>query len=270
MPTIHFLAGLPRSGSTLLMNILAQNPDIHPTTTSPLPEALVRARNSWQDIGAYSANPDHRARDGALKGLLQGYYAHVEEPVVIDKHRGWPSHIELLEHLTQCDVKIICTVRCIVDILSSMEKLYRANKAVRRPEGEGQAAGQYLSVKGRANVWMGEVGVIGSAYLNMQDACARGYRDRLHFVEYGNLTKFPDKTLKKVYKFLGMEPYDSHDFVNVEQTTQENDYFHGFEDLHTIRPTVAHQHSDATEVLGEELVALYSKPGAQFWRAPGF
>ena len=40
MKQIHFITGLPRSGSTLLCNVLNQNPEFYAGSTSPLP-ALV-------------------------------------------------------------------------------------------------------------------------------------------------------------------------------------------------------------------------------------
>jgi sulfotransferase len=38
MKKIHFINGMPRSGSTLLCNILAQNPKFHVTPTSYVAE----------------------------------------------------------------------------------------------------------------------------------------------------------------------------------------------------------------------------------------
>ena len=37
---INVICGLPRSGSTLLCNILNQNPDFHASSTSPLAQTL--------------------------------------------------------------------------------------------------------------------------------------------------------------------------------------------------------------------------------------
>lgn len=271
MIDLHFLSGLPRSGSTLLMNILAQNPAVCPTTTSPLAETLVRARNSWQEIGAYNANPIAKCRDGAMRGFLNGYYAHLtQHQVVIDKHRAWPSHLELVEELLGRPAKIICSVRSIVDVLASLEKLFRLEKGVRRPEGESQFLGQFLSVQGRTGIWSSETGVVGSVVLMLKDVKLRGYRDRLHFVEYGELTKFPDTTVSKIYAFLEMEPYKHHDFDHVDQVVKEDDLWHGYENLHTIRPKVEHRVSDAAAVLGKDLTDAYSQPGVNFWRDPEF
>ena len=52
---IYFLAGLPRSGSTLLANILAQHPQIHVTPTSGVVDMLVQVRNSWDRNDAFQA-----------------------------------------------------------------------------------------------------------------------------------------------------------------------------------------------------------------------
>ena len=44
---IFFVAGLPRSGSTLLMNLLGQNPQNHVTPTNGLIDLIIRIRNTW-------------------------------------------------------------------------------------------------------------------------------------------------------------------------------------------------------------------------------
>jgi len=57
-PTIHFISGLPRSGSTLLANLLAQNPRYHSTATSGILEILFQVRNNWDKVAEFRAAPD--------------------------------------------------------------------------------------------------------------------------------------------------------------------------------------------------------------------
>jgi sulfotransferase len=52
---IYFLAGLPRSGFTLLANILAQHPQIYVTPTSGVVDMLVQVRNGWDRNDAFQA-----------------------------------------------------------------------------------------------------------------------------------------------------------------------------------------------------------------------
>ena len=45
---IFFINGMPRSGSTLLCNILAQNPEFHTTPTSGLSEIVKGIHEFWK------------------------------------------------------------------------------------------------------------------------------------------------------------------------------------------------------------------------------
>src|SRR3954469_64456 len=48
--SIHFIGGMPRAGSTILGNILAQNPRFHVTPTSGVIEALLTLRTAFDQI----------------------------------------------------------------------------------------------------------------------------------------------------------------------------------------------------------------------------
>ena len=47
MKKIFFQSSLPRAGSTLLQNILGQNPDFYVTPTSGVLELVYAARNNY-------------------------------------------------------------------------------------------------------------------------------------------------------------------------------------------------------------------------------
>lgn len=47
---IHLMAGLPRSGSTLMCNILNQNPRFHATSTSGILDIVLTIRNQWENV----------------------------------------------------------------------------------------------------------------------------------------------------------------------------------------------------------------------------
>ena len=53
-----FLAGLPRSGSTLFTSILNQNPDIFASSSSPVCNTLYWSHRLWSDQIALQANPN--------------------------------------------------------------------------------------------------------------------------------------------------------------------------------------------------------------------
>lgn len=259
--TIHFVSGLPRSGSTLLCNLLAQNPAIHTTPTSACHEALFVLRNSWGNWIEHKASKelaDEANLQRILNAALHAYHD-TDRPVVIDKGRGWTSLLELAEFALGRHAKVIVPVRGIPQILASFEKLHRKTAHSKRDQGDYFQA---QTVEGRSQFLLAADQVLGLAYNRIKDALARGFGDRLHFVEFDDLTHNPQETMGGIYEFLGLEPY-KHDFDNVEQYTHEDDSVHGMP-LHDIRPQVKPIKDDSTTVLGPALVKQFT--GTEFWR----
>lgn len=128
--TIHFVSGLPRSGSTLLCNLLAQNPRFHATATSAILDVMFAVRNQWDKLVEFQAAVDKAANEAAklrvLRGILQAYYDEVTLPVIFDKSRSWLAHLELAEAVLGDKAKVLVPVRDVRDVLSSFEKLWRA------------------------------------------------------------------------------------------------------------------------------------------------
>ena len=83
---LHFLAGIPRSGSTVLAAILNQNPMTHVSTTSGLVHALDGLANTWHSAGLLNENDADRSKLAAtMRGTIDAFYSDVDKPVVIDK-----------------------------------------------------------------------------------------------------------------------------------------------------------------------------------------
>jgi sulfotransferase len=286
---IHFISGLPRSGSTLLCNILAQNPAIHTTPTSACHETLFVLRNAyaetrslevsalrvasaWGNWIEHQASPElgdtfskvilaiRRADsiEAAQKEVIQIYHG-TDRPVVIDKGRGWLSLIELAEFALGREAKVIVPVRSIPQILASFEKLHRKSAHSKADEGNYFQA---QTVDGRAKHVLDASKPLGLAYNRLRDALQRGLGDRLHLVEFDDLTHEPEATMKGIYEFLELDPY-SHNFNAVEQYTHEDDSVHGMP-LHDIRSQVKPIKDDSNTVLGSALVKQYT--GTEFWR----
>jgi sulfotransferase len=255
--TIHMISGLPRSGSTLLCNILAQNPEMHSTPTSACHEALFVLRNAWGEWVEHKAAKSLANNLQPVLNATINAYHNTDRPVIIDKGRGWLSLIELAEFALDRKVKIIVPVRGIPQILSSFEKLHRKTQA--KDQGDYFQA---QTIQGRAEHLLGAEQVLGLAYNRLKDAMMRGLGDRLCLVEFDDLTHNPKETLEDIYKFLELPNFD-HDFSNVEQYTNEDDSVHGM-NLHTIRKDVKPIKDDSVSVLGVNFCKQYN--GTEFWR----
>jgi sulfotransferase len=251
--TIHFIAGLPRSGSTLLANLLAQNPRFHTTATSGILDVLYGVRSQWDNLQQFQAMApaaSEAAELRVLRGILDAYYAEAAEPVLFDKSRSWLAYLEMAELILGRPARVLVPVRDLRDVLASFEKLWRAASATRQLAAEAQNYFEFQTVEGRCAFWVRGDQPVGLAYNRIKDALQRGFRDRMHFVRFEELTGDPEQTLRKSYAFLG-EDYHPHDFANVRQVTEEEDRAYGFPDLHHIRPRVEPVPPQWPAVLGQ-------------------
>ena len=264
--TIHFIAGFPRAGSTLLCNILNQNPRFGATATSGILDIILAIRNQWENVNEVRAAPNKAGKNAVMKGILDNYYSVESRPVVFDKSRGWVGNIEVAEYILGRKAKILVPVRNITDILASFEKLWRRQSHEWQFPQEKTHYFEWQTVEGRADIWMRNDQPVGIAYNKIRDAVSRGFADRLLFIEFEHLTTAPEHTMRQIYKFIG-EDYYPHNFEHVEQTTSENDDIHGIPGLHTIRSKVEPFDSNAASVLGESVMKKYNN--AEFWRSGG-
>jgi hypothetical protein len=71
---IFFNASLPRAGSTLLQNILMQNPDIYSTPTSGVIELLSTARTLYSNGDAFKAQNPETMKSGFKNFCNKGFF----------------------------------------------------------------------------------------------------------------------------------------------------------------------------------------------------
>lgn len=237
-PSIQFVTGLPRSGSTLLMNILGQNPRHHVTPTNDLIDMVASVRNNWMHTVGFRSQGLREVKPRVLRSMCGQIYGFYEEEfeagkTVFDKSRGWIAYIETLEEILQRPVKVLVTIRDIRAIIASFERIHRQSTMTSHVP-RGPAFFDMQSIDGRARQLLSPGAVVGIAANRVRDALERGMGDRLLFVRYNRLVSRPHETLQAVHEALDLPTFD-YDFENVEQLTKEDDTVHGMWDLHTIR-----------------------------------
>ena len=125
MKKFHFLAGLPRSGSTVLAALLNQHPALHASATSGLGELMFNTFNVWKNSSAEQASTEIEQVKAVLCGMMDARYKHIDKPVVIDKARNWAetTTIGVLKELLPYKPKIIATVRNVEDCAASFVRI---------------------------------------------------------------------------------------------------------------------------------------------------
>ncbi|HEV2366039.1 MAG TPA: sulfotransferase [Caulobacteraceae bacterium] len=257
---IHFISGLPRSGSTLLSAILRQNPRFHAMMTSPVGAiylAMMGAVSRKNEAAVFIEEDQKRE---LLTGVFRNYYHRIgRDKVIFDTNRMWCSKMPALaQHFPQA--KIICCVRHIPWIMDSIERLERHN--IYDLSGIfGYDAGG--TVYTRINRLAVSDGMVGYALDALREAFYGGWPDRMILVTYEALTRDPVGTISKLYEFLG-EPIYSHDFDNVEYSADEFDAGLGSPGLHTVRKKV--EFVERRTVLPPELFQRFENDA--FWMNP--
>lgn len=251
MKTVHFISGPPRSGSTLLCNLLAQNPRFHSTASSGLIDLIYPARKNLTDGGEFKAMDPKDAENMFLNwargGIIHAYDELTDRPVVFDKGRSWNGYLDLLFQMFP-EAKVIVPVRDIRGVLASMEKKFRKHPAYF--SSEEYPATNFTTVEKRCQAWLSSP-KLGITIERLSEALSR-FGDRLCFVNAKRLTTNPQQELNKIYKYLGEEPF-VHDFNNVGQYTNEHDGVHWPYGDHEIRSKVTPIPEDWEAVLGEKL-----------------
>ncbi len=165
--SIHFISGLPRSGSTLLAALLKQNPALHANMTSPL-GAMVGTLLGDMSVGNESSIFFNQAqREAVLRGVFASYYDTLGSGrTAFDTNRGWAARIELLTQLFP-EAKMICCVRPIPWIIDSVERLIRKNSFELSKIFNLDANG---TVYTRAAGLMSDTGLIGFALAALKQA----------------------------------------------------------------------------------------------------
>jgi len=255
MKSYYFISGLPRSGSTLLSGILRQNPDFYADIASPV-EALTG--NAIDVITGAKSNltTTEEQRKNVMYGMFDGYYQHIEKSVIFDSSRGWTKKTNFLKALFPY-TKILCPVRDIVSILNSFEVILNKNCFYTKQINEKVFS---------HNIFIRIQELFEREIVNYFSFLQEGYAlnpEMIHFIEYENLCKEPEKTIRKVYEFLERSYY-SHDFENVEYSNENFDKACNLKDLHTIKKGV--EYKPPRCILPSEIVQKYKGMNMEFWR----
>ena len=245
---LHFLSGIPRSGSTVLAAILNQNPLTHVSTTSGLVHALDGLANTWHSTGLLNENDPERTKLArTMGGVVDAFYEDTDKPVVFDKGRGWtiPTIMMAMSQVLERNPKIIATVRSVPDCMASFVR-------VAKPENldEFMASGQLADH-------------LKAAYISLQ----AGYEfapECFLFVEYEDLIANPEEQLERIHEFLELPDFN-YDFFNIDGSTvsEDDENLHGYAGMHDVKSKLERQHSDNPKDLLGSHYSSFCQP--EFW-----
>jgi sulfotransferase len=272
-----YLAGLPRTGSTVLGEILNQNENIHVSPASPLSELVSEVLAKWRmntvTLKAYK-HPDQLPN--VWRGIREGLYRHRAESCIIDKSWAWHMNdaIDTARAILGEEMKVICTVDDITDCLASFIMLIRSNPDyVSYIDDYLRTQRMELNDANRCIAMMDpSIGTsVGWCYEHLKQAWMGKNRNNLLLIERADLVHNPTDVLEKIYAFLEIPELatwsdnQTHYFDRIEKETTEDDgAAYGIPDLHKLGPKLRERSWKAKDVLGNQLFFKYKR--LEFWR----
>jgi hypothetical protein len=244
---LHFLSGLPRSGSTVLAAILNQNQQTHVTTTSGLGLALEELALGWHKHHLLIDNDRGCKRLAKVMRAVVDCYYDTDKPVIIDKARGWPlaTIMGAMTEVLGRKPRIIATVRSVPDCMASFVR-------VAKPSNLDQFLTDGELVKH-----------LKASYKALHE----GYQydpSCFLFVEYDDLLANPKRELERIHEFLELPPFD-YDFNNIDGSTvkEDDENLHGYAGMHDIKPKLERQHSQSPKDVLKHHYSQFCQP--EFW-----
>lgn len=221
----HFMAGLPRSGSTLISSILNQNPYVHSEGMSPLSDLIMNAyRTVTSNYFKEECDRTYRGlyqRQELLAGMFDTFYNNAPSQVtdVIDKNRTWMLQDRWAAiQWVFGEPKIIFPVRDIEQVAKSYIRIHLDN-GYSLEESEAIVFGKgYPLAAPVASVALGKARGVGL------------------FVHYDDLIANPKEQMDRITTYLKLPEWD-YQFYDIENSLPEADWLH-LRGMLEIRPKI--------------------------------
>jgi sulfotransferase len=208
-PTFVGVTGLPRSGSTLLCQLLSQHPQILcEGQSSPLCNLVLGIRRMVSDDQFFLAQLDRAFErsyahlSGAMQGFLRGWNQECGKQAVVDKNRAWLHAVELLLQI-EPNARLIVCLRELGQIYGSIEAQHQRTILLDFIDHLAD-----FDRFGRADMLFAKDKAIGAPMISLhavQDLPS-AVRQRLYFLRFEDLVERPAACMSHVYSWLGLAP----------------------------------------------------------------
>lgn len=263
----NFLAGLPRSGNTVLSSILSQNPEIHSGPLSPVCGFMWDLHSQLGKMENVVRQEDLAPSERIISGIIDSYYENTNELVVFDREKGWfnPDNLEMIRKYITPTPKVVVTVRPVLEVLASLLLIRGENGSLREEMvSNNWWFRQHMSYEDNAcDYLMRPWGNLDSSLLgayNLQKQPSDSY----HLIEYDDLISKPEEVMKNLYNYLELDVYE-HNYDKIIKPYKDHDDRLGLsENLHAVRPKLEKTSFAIEDVLSDYIIEKYSN--LEHWR----
>jgi sulfotransferase len=218
----NVLCGLPRSGSTLLCNVLSQNPRFEVSSTSAVFRFVNVLVHAWSTSMEVKERLDHAREEtvnrckNSSRGMIEGWYGNTRK-IVFDKSRGWSGNAIQLREIYP-DSVIIVMVRDLRAVFASVEKQHRNTALFDDAKDESER-----TMYNRADRMFSPDGLIGGPILGVEDMMRR--QIPAVFIRYEDFVSNPHREIEKIYDALEIEVF-GHSYKDVAGKATDPDAYY--------------------------------------------
>jgi sulfotransferase len=234
-PTFVGVTGLPRAGSTLVCQMLAQHPEIQcEGLSSPLCNTMLGIRRMISNDQFFLAQLDHSFDSSyghlasAMQGFLRGWNRDCSKKVVVDKNRAWLHAVELLLQI-EPNAKLIVCVRELGQVYGSIEAQHQRTILMDFIDHLAD-----FDRAGRADMLFAKDKAIGAPLISLHAVpdLPKAVQERLYFLRFEDLVEQPAQLMSQIFQWLEISPLQ----INPENLTamgpQESDSHYGMKFPH--------------------------------------
>jgi sulfotransferase len=260
--TYHFMAGLPRSGSTVLSALLNQNPEIYSSPQTDLLGMLYELESKIPTYESYRAKLMLPNFASVLYGLTDTFYSPIEKPVIIDKNRGWgtPYNWDNLSLYVNPEGKVILTMRPILEVLASFIRIAKkTNKATgATPFRNDNLWATHYRDEADAQIEniMAANGEVDRAIFCVANLI-QNHKEKVYVVWFDDLLEAPQATMNGIYDFLGLDHFE-HNFNNIKPVDNHDDLSgYGMLGLHDVGKKLEKPKTKPEDFLSDYVIQKY-------------
>ena len=241
---ISFLAGMPRSGNTLLGSLINQNKKITINAQSPVID-MVHNLYSMKEHLIFKNFPDHQSFDNVFKNLFNNYYRNFKSKYIVDRGPwGTPGNLKALKEIIK-KPKFIILYRPVLEVLASFIELEKPKDIFKR-------CFDLMNLQGTD-------GMIDKSLYSIHNILKE--RENFIVIHYNDLISNPLREIQKIYKFLDIhnECIEINNFKQFKVNNISYDDSVYSVDYHKIRTDrIEKINRNIEQILPKEVIKLYS------------
>lgn len=255
------MAGLPRSGSTVLAALLNQHPYIYASPQTDMLGLMHNTQTATINYESFRAGIMTSGYEDVFRGIPDLFYSGINKPIVIDKNRAWgtPYNMDNIMPYVNKNGKIIVVVRPILEVLASYVKVITKSESQGNlsPVDRDFWAFRYRdAVDAMVEYIMRPQGELDQAIYSTANLL-KNYKEKIKVIKFIDLLSNPKSTMLGIYNFLELEEF-KNDFNNIKQIDFHDDLAgYGVSGLHDIGKSLKSPETNPEDYLSSYSINKY-------------